>query len=49
MKSRKQVAADQVFVNAKVFTVETNQIWADAVAIKDGHMVYVGGRQQKIM
>ena len=33
----------------KVFTVETNQIWADAVAIKDGHMVYVGGRQQKIM
>ncbi len=34
--------ADRVLTNAKVYTVVPKQPWAEAVAIKDGTIVYVG-------
>ena len=34
--------ADRVITSAKVYTVNPDQPWAEAVAIKDGHIVYVG-------
>lgn len=35
-------AASKVFTNAKVYTVNDNQPWAEAVAIRDNRIVYVG-------
>ncbi len=35
-------AADTVFTNARVYTVNTEQPWAEAIAIKDENVVYVG-------
>jgi hypothetical protein len=34
--------ADRVIANAKVYTVNSEQPWAEAIAIKDGSIVYVG-------
>ena len=34
--------ADRVITNAKIYTVTPEQHWAEAVAIKDGSIVYVG-------
>ena len=34
--------ADLLFTGAKVYTVNPNQPWAEAVAVKDGKIVYVG-------
>jgi hypothetical protein len=35
-------AADRVFVNGKVYTVDRSRNWAEAVAIVDGEIAYVG-------
>jgi len=35
-------AADRVFLNAAVYTVDAERSWAEAVAIKDGKIIYVG-------
>lgn len=37
-----QVAADRVLTNAAVYTVDPERSWAQAVAIKDGKIVFVG-------
>ena len=34
--------ADAVYVNAKIYTVDTNNSWADAMAVKDGKILAVG-------
>ena len=34
--------ADRVFLNAAVYTVDKQRSWAEAVAIKDGKIIYVG-------
>ena len=34
--------AERVFVNGAVYTVDQNRSWAEAVAIKDGEIVFVG-------
>ena len=34
--------ADRVFVNGAVYTVDAQQSWAQAVAIADGEIIYVG-------
>lgn len=34
--------ADYVFTNAKVYTVNPQQPWAEAIAVKDNKIVYVG-------
>ena len=39
--------ADRVLTNAKVYTVNPKQPWAEAVAIKDGLIVYVGDNAGK--
>src|SRR5262249_34469223 len=35
--------ADLVLTHARIYTVNAVQPWAEAVAIKDGRIVYVGG------
>lgn len=36
------IIADKIIINAKVHTVDENNPWADAVAIKDKKLIYVG-------
>ena len=40
-----KTSADRVFINAAVYTVEESNEWAEAVAIKDGLIVYVGNSE----
>ncbi|MCP4299603.1 MAG: amidohydrolase family protein, partial [Gammaproteobacteria bacterium] len=35
-------AADRVFLNGEIYTVDENRSWAEAIAIKGGRIVYVG-------
>jgi len=35
-------AADAIYVNAKIYTVDRHNSWADAVAVKDGKIQAVG-------
>lgn len=37
-----ETAADRVFLNGQVYTVDADRSWAEAVAIKEGKIVYVG-------
>src|SRR3546814_3708286 len=37
-----QAGADMILTNARVYTVEARQPWAEAVAIEDGRIVAVG-------
>ena len=43
---KKQDAADMVFTNGKVYTVNDAQEWAEAVAVKDGKIVFVGSSEE---
>jgi predicted amidohydrolase YtcJ len=36
-------AADRVFLNGSIYTVDEDRSWAEAIAVKDGRIVYVGG------
>jgi predicted amidohydrolase YtcJ len=38
-------SADLILYNAKVYTVDEEKPWAEAVAIKDGQIVYVGNNK----
>lgn len=44
-KAVPSLAADLVLTNGKIYTVDTNNEWAQAVAVKDGEIVYVGDNQ----
>lgn len=35
-------SADLVFQNGKIYTVDESQMWAEAIAIKDGEIIFVG-------
>ncbi|MEH6592223.1 MAG: amidohydrolase [Halioglobus sp.] len=35
-------SADTIYTNGKIYTVDTSNVWAEAVAIKDGKFVAVG-------
>ena len=41
-RTREDNAADVVFTNAKVYTLDAAQPWAEAVAVKGNEIVYVG-------
>lgn len=41
-KKAAKPTADVVFTNAKVYTVDSNNSWAEAVAVKGNKIVYVG-------
>jgi len=41
-----QESADRVFLNGEVYTVDLGQPWAEAVAVSDGYIVFVGGTDQ---
>ena len=36
------ISADLILINGKIYTVETNQPWANACAMKDGKFIAVG-------
>lgn len=38
-----QEPADRVFLNGAIYTVDEERSWAEAVAVRDGRIVYVGG------
>jgi predicted amidohydrolase YtcJ len=38
--------ADRVFTNAAVYTVDSDRSWAEAIAILDGEIMFVGGNEQ---
>jgi len=40
-----QSAADRVFTNARIYTVNENQPWAEAIALKGTDIVFVGSNQ----
>ncbi|MCP3674566.1 MAG: amidohydrolase, partial [Gammaproteobacteria bacterium] len=40
--------ADKIFTNGKFYTVDTNQPWVEAVAIKDGKYLYVGNTEKAL-
>lgn len=35
-------SADAIYTNGKIYTVDDSNVWAEAVAIKDGKFVAVG-------
>lgn len=39
-------AADAVYLNGRLYTVSDDQPWAEALAIKDGRITYVGSGQE---
>jgi predicted amidohydrolase YtcJ len=41
-------AADTVIVNAKVYTVNPGQPWAEAVAVREGRVLFVGSTQDAL-
>lgn len=41
-KKNSNYAADFIFKNGDVYTVDKDQTWAEAVAVKDGKILYVG-------
>ncbi len=42
------VGAERVFINGAVYTVDDGRSWAEAVAIKDGEIVFVGSNDDAI-
>ena len=42
-------AAEKVFFNGKIYTVDPNQPWAEAVYIKDGLIEYVGSKEADLI
>jgi len=44
----KSTLADKIFTNGKFYTVDTNQPWVEAVAIKDGKYLYVGNTEKAL-
>ena len=40
-----QQTADLILTNAKIYTVDSMNTWAEAVAIKEGKFIYVGTEQ----
>jgi predicted amidohydrolase YtcJ len=39
-----QSGADLVVLNAAIYTVDADQSWAEALAVREGRLVFVGGR-----
>ncbi|MGI9249552.1 MAG: amidohydrolase [Woeseiaceae bacterium] len=44
-KEEIDVAADRVFLNGAIYTVDDDRSWAEAVAIKDSKIIYVGDNE----
>jgi predicted amidohydrolase YtcJ len=38
--------ADRTFLNGAIYTVDTDRSWAEAVAIRDGHVIAVGANHE---
>jgi len=45
-ESTSGLPANRVFINGAVYTVNVAQPWAEAVAIADGHIAYVGSNEE---
>ena len=46
MTSRNTATADTVYMNGRIYTVDPNQPWVQAVAIRKGHFLAVGTDEQ---
>src|SRR3546814_5329054 len=46
LAAQQRASADMILTNARVYTVEARQPWAEAVAIQDGRIVAVGSEAQ---
>ena len=46
-KENTSISADYLFTNAKVYTVNKNQPWAETVAVKNNKIVFVGSSSGK--
>ncbi|MDQ0972490.1 putative amidohydrolase YtcJ [Neobacillus niacini] len=44
-KKNSNPAADFIFKNGDVYTVDKDQTWAEAVAVKDGKILYIGNNK----
>ncbi len=44
--SRTDVGVERVFINGTVYTVDDDRSWAEAIAIKDGEIVFVGSNDE---
>ncbi|WP_377190946.1 amidohydrolase [Ruegeria meonggei] len=42
---RRDLGADLVFTNGRIYTVDVDQPWAEAVAVKDGRFLAVGSKE----
>lgn len=45
LEEEKKEIADTIFINGKIYTVEKQQPWAEAVAISEGKIIYVGNNK----
>lgn len=45
LEEEKKEIADTIFINGKIYTVEKQQPWAEAIAISKGKIIYVGNNK----
>ncbi|OUB51207.1 amidohydrolase [Bacillus thuringiensis serovar argentinensis] len=45
LEEEKKEIAETIFINGKIYTVENQQPWAEAVAISKGKIIYVGNNK----
>ena len=45
-ETKKETAADSVFTNGKIYTVNEAQPWAEAIAFIDDKIVFVGSNEE---
>jgi hypothetical protein len=43
--AKKEISADRIFKNGAIYTVDPGRSWAEAVAVREGMVVYVGDNQ----
>ena len=41
-----QTLADSIYVNGQIYTVDVNESWAEAMAVKDGQLIAVGNNMK---
>ncbi|TQV87410.1 amidohydrolase [Aliikangiella coralliicola] len=45
-QNTQKVTADKVLIKARVYTVDVNNPWAEAVAVKNGKIIFVGSNRE---
>ena len=42
----RRLSVDHILMNASIYTVNPEQPWAEALAVRDGRIIAVGGQEQ---